>query len=388
MPKSDLVMVGLVGISDPPRPEAIKSIKICHAAGIRVKMITGDNPVTATAIGAELGLNIKRVLTGQEIDSLGEDKLLTEVEDTDVFARTSPANKLQLVNALQQNRHVVAMTGDGVNDAPALKKANIGVAMGQRGTDAAKEASDFVLTDDNFNTIAKAVSEGRTVYDNIVKSIVFILPTNLAEALVIFIAIALGRTMPITPAQILWVNMITAVTLALSLAFERAERDVMKRPPRAYGQGLFSASLVTRILIVGSLGASIVFALFYYYRTDGASTEYARTVAVNTLVIIEVFYLLNCRLLTQSIFTRDFLTGSRPMFIASLSVIMLQLMFSYLPLSQNLFGLATIALNDWLFIVAAAAPVMLLVELEKYVQRHFYKQQRLKDDGPQIGVVK
>ncbi|MGB5443939.1 MAG: HAD-IC family P-type ATPase, partial [Psychromonas sp.] len=232
-----IVMVGLVGISDPPRAEAISSIKMCHTAGIRVKMITGDNPITAVAIGRELGLNVNSVMTGQEIDNLTPEKLSKIVEQTDIFARTSPANKLQLVSALQQNRHVVAMTGDGVNDAPALKKASIGVAMGLKGTDAAKEAADFILTDDNFSTIAKAVSEGRTVYDNIVKSIIFILPTSLAEALVIFTAVMFGRMLPITTAQILWINMITAVTLALSLAFERSESGIMSKPPRPSEQG-------------------------------------------------------------------------------------------------------------------------------------------------------
>ena len=320
-------------------------------------MITGDSPVTAAAIGKELGLNVQTVLTGQEIDALNDAQLAQAVERTDVFARTSPANKLQLVNALQQREHVVAMTGDGVNDAPALKKANIGVAMGQKGTDAAKEAADFVLTDDNFSTIAKAVSEGRTVYDNIVKSIIFILPTNLAEALVIFIAIMLGRMMPITPAQILWVNMITAVTLALALAFEQTEKGVMSRPPRPYHAGLFTPALLGRMLMVGSLGALIVFALFNHYRAEGASVEYARTIAVNALVMVEVFYLFNCRQLNQSVFSKAFLVGSRPALLAVTAVLILQLVYSYLPLSQQLFGLDSIRLQDRGIIVLCSVPV-------------------------------
>ncbi len=382
--EAGLTLVALVGISDPPRPEAISSIRMCHEAGIRVKMITGDSPVTAAAIGKELGLNTQQVMTGQDIDALSAEQLAECVERTDIFARTSPANKLQLVDALQRNKHVVAMTGDGVNDAPALKKANIGVAMGEKGTDAAKEAADFVLTNDNFSTIAKAVKEGRTVYDNIVKSIIFILPTNLAEALVIFIAIMLGKMLPITPAQILWVNMITAVTLALALAFERSEANIMQRPPRPYGQGLFSASLLMRMVLVGGMGAIVVFALFYQYRSAGASLEYARTIAVNALVMVEVFYLLNCRFLTESIFTRQFFHGAQPMAIAVFSVILLQLGFSYWPSSQQVFGLASIQPQDWFNIVLYALPVLLIVEADKWVQRK--RQQPIAGVSPVTSI--
>ncbi|MCB1616667.1 MAG: HAD-IC family P-type ATPase [Pseudomonadales bacterium] len=367
--ESDLVMVGLVGITDPPRAEAIESIRQCHRAGIRVKMITGDNPVTAAAIGKELNLDVSRVLTGAEIDNLDDRQLAMAVEDTDIFARTSPANKLQLVNALQLNRHVVAMTGDGVNDAPALKKANIGVAMGQKGTDAAKEASDFVLTDDNFSTIAKAVCEGRTVYDNIVKSIVFILPTSLAESLVIMTAILCGFMMPITPAQILWINMVTTVTLALVLGFEGPEKNVMCRPPRIADKGLFSPLLFARMLMVGGMGAAIVFTLFHYYRNEGFSVEYSRTIAINTLVMIEIFYLFNCRFLTQTVFTRHFMLGFLPMLAAVLLVLVLQMVFTYMPLFQQLFGIKGVSLHDWLVIVISAMPVLLVVELEKGLQR-------------------
>ncbi len=374
--EGELVMVGLVGISDPPRAEAIDSIRMCHRAGIRVKMITGDNPITAVAIARELGLNVDNVMTGQDIDSLNPQELITQVEKTEVFARTSPANKLQLVRALQQNRHVVAMTGDGVNDAPALKKASIGVAMGLKGTDAAKEAADFILTDDNFATIAKAVSEGRTVYDNIVKSIIFILPTNLAQALVIFTAIMFGRMLPITPAQILWINMITAVTLALSLAFERAERGIMDKPPRPFEQGLFSVAILLRMLLVGGFGALIVFSLFYYYRTHGADIKFARTIAVNALVMVELFYLFNCRFLTQSIFSRDFFVGSRPVLMACVGVILLQLAFTYLPLSQRIFALQSIAIADWLIIIVSSLPVLFIVEIEKALQRKFKSKER------------
>lgn len=366
-----LTLVALAGISDPPRAEAIESVALCHQAGIQVKMITGDNPITAAVIGAELGLQVERIVTGSEIDQMTDEELAKAASETEVFARTSPGNKLQLVTALQNSGHVVSMTGDGVNDSPALKKASIGVAMGLKGTDAAKEAADFVLTDDNFATISRAVKEGRTVYDNILKSITFILPTNLAEALVIVTAIVLGRMMPITPAQILWVNMITAVTLALALAFEPSERHIMKRPPRPSRQGLFSVALLGRTLLVGTLGAFIVFGLFADYRESGASIEQARTIAVNSLVMIEVVYLFNCRFLTESIFHRQFFKGIRPALIASVTVISMQLLFTYLPASQATFGLQSINLNDWLWIVACSLPVLLLVELEKALLRWF-----------------
>lgn len=367
--ESGLIMLALVGISDPPRPEAIASINMCHQAGIRVKMITGDSPVTAAAIGEELGLDVSRVMTGQDIDKLTAEQLAQAVEQTDIFARTSPANKLQLVMALQHNKHVVAMTGDGVNDAPALKKANIGIAMGAKGTDAAKEAADFILTDDNFSTIAKAVSEGRTVYDNILKSIIFLLPTSLAEALVIVAAVLLGWVMPITPAQILWVNMVTAITLAIALAFESSEENIMDKPPRPFGQGLLSLSLVIKMVIVSGLGAILVFALFNEFRAQGASIEYSRSIAVNALVMIEVFYLFNCRYITQSIFHRHFWVGSQLLWLAALFVIVTQMLFTYLPISQQIFGLESIGIEAWGIIILATFPVILVVELEKWVQR-------------------
>ncbi|MBY4675115.1 cation-translocating P-type ATPase [Marinobacterium arenosum] len=367
--ENGLTLVALVGISDPPRAEAIDSIRQCHAAGITVKMITGDNPVTASAIGSELGLNAGRVLSGSELDRLNPAELNQAVEQVDLFARTSPANKLQLVNALQQTGHVVAMTGDGVNDAPALRQANIGVAMGKKGTDAAKEASDIVLTDDNFSTIAKAVIEGRTVYDNIVKSIMFILPTNVAQASVIIAAIIGGRMLPITPAQILWVNMVTAVTLALALAFEPPEPNIMQRPPRPRDQGLITPPLLSRMLLVGLTTAAIVFWLFTHYRNGGAGIEQARTVAVNALVMIEAVYLLNCRLLSRTIFTTAIFRGAWPSLLAIAGVLLLQLGYTYLPVSQRIFGLAGLGPLDWLLIVTVALPILLLVELEKLLWR-------------------
>lgn len=369
MVESRLTLLALIGISDPPRADAIASIQACHNAGITVKMITGDNPVTARAIGNELGLNTDRVLTGVELDRLTLTELTEAVTEVDVFARTSPANKLQLVDALRKSGHVVAMTGDGVNDAPALKEADIGVAMGRKGTDAAKEASDIVLTDDRFSTIASAVEEGRTVYDNILKSIIFILPTSLAEAGVIIIAVVVGLVLPVTPAQILWINLVTTVTLDLALAFEGPEPGIMNRPPREKGQRLITKPLFSRIVLVSLYAIVIVFWLFNHYLNSGSSIELARTIVVNTLVLIEAIYLINCRFLYQSIFSRSIFKGfvATAAAIASMSVI--QLIYSYLPISQQIFGLESMGVMDWVLIASAALPILFVVEVEKFIWR-------------------
>lgn len=371
-----LVMVALAGLSDPPRPEAIAAIDACHSAGIRVMMITGDNPVTATAIGKELGLNAKRVMTGAELELLSPAEFSQIAETVDIFARTSPANKLQLVEALQARHHTVAMTGDGVNDAPALRTADIGIAMGMKGTDAAREASAFVLTDDNFATIEQAVAEGRTIYDNIVKSIAFILPTDLAEASIIIFAILFGWMLPITPAQILWVNTITAVTLALALVFERSEDNIMARPPRHRHQRLITAALLYRILLVGGLGAATVFALFRWKLDQGASIEQARAIAVNALVIFECFYLLTARTFYDAIWHPRYWQGIGPSLLAIILVVIFQLLFTYLPLSQTIFAVAGISLEDWLIIALATSPILLLVEIEKVIARRVQTRRR------------
>lgn len=367
--QAGLVMVALVGISDPPRAEAMEAIATCHQAGIRVMMITGDNPTTAAAIGRELGLNSDKVMTGAELDALSPEAFSTVAETVDIFARTSPANKLQLVEALQAQHHTVAMTGDGVNDAPALRRADIGVAMGLKGTDAAREASAFVLTDDNFATIARAVGEGRTIYDNIRKAVAFILPTDLAEASIIVVAILFGWLLPITPVQILWINTITAITLTLALVFETGEANIMQRPPRPRQQGLVSLNLLYRILLVGGVGAATVFGLFSWKLQQGASIETARAVAVNALVIFECFYLLGARSLYDSIWHGRYWQGIKPALLAIAISILLQLGFTYLPASQALFGVASLHLSDWLIITLVSCPILLLIELEKWVTR-------------------
>lgn len=366
-----LILLGMFGLIDPPREEAIEAIKVCHAAGIRVKMITGDHGVTARAIAQQLNLiNVDDVLTGQELDLMSEDELRQRIQDIDVYARVNPEHKLLLVRLLQELGLIVAMTGDGVNDAPALKRADVGTAMGHKGTEAAKEAAEMVLLDDNFASIIHAVEEGRTVYDNIKKSILFILPTGGGEALIILAAILFGfHQLPLTPVQILWVNMVTAVTLALSLSFEPPEKNVMKRPPRNSNEPMLTPHLIWRISFVAVILMSGTIGLYIWEMKQGMSIEHARTVAVNTLVMFEIFYLFNSRYLKNSVFNWAGLTGNRYVLIAIVILIFLQLGFTYLLPMQYLFGTTDIDLTVWLRIFLVASSVLFLVELEKYFRR-------------------
>ncbi len=375
--ESGLVFIGLFGLADPPREEAVVAVGQCRHAGIRVKMITGDHLGTARAIGTLLGLDASHAMTGSDLDAVGPEALPEHVMQTDVFARTSPEHKLRLVQALQSAGQVVAMTGDGVNDAPALKRADVGVAMGQKGTDAARESAEMVLADDNFASIAHAVEEGRTVYDNLRKAITFILPTNGGEAMVIVCAIAFGTLLPITPVQILWINMITAVTLALALAFERPESDVMRRPPRSPGAPLLSGFIVWRIVFVSLILVTGTFGLFAWERANGSDLEVARTVAVNTLVVFEAFYLLSCRSLRGWAFESGSLAGSGPAVLAIGLVLAFQLLFTYTSPFQLMFGTRPLDGDAWARIVLVAVSVLLLVEVEKGVLRHVNRRTRM-----------
>ena len=367
-----LTLLGIVGIMDPPRDEAISAVQAAHSAGIRVKMITGDHAITAKAIGEKIGIvEHCDVITGRDLDNCTEAEVLDMVQRTDVFARVSPEHKLQLVTALQAKGEVVAMTGDGVNDAPALKRADVGVAMGVKGTEAAKEAAEMVLADDNFASITHAVEEGRTVYDNLKKSIMFILPTNGGEAFTIISAILLGRALPITPVQILWVNMITAVTLALALAFEPAEHNVMDRPPRDPREPLLSRFLIWRILFVTAILVTGTFGLFLWERINETPVETARTIAVNTLVMFEIFYLFSSRYLLAPSLNREGLLGNRYILLAILILIIFQLLFTYLPPLQTLFETTAIGYLDWVRIILVSSSVLFLVEVEKMVIRRF-----------------
>jgi calcium-translocating P-type ATPase len=368
--ETGFTLLGLCGLADPPRSEAINSIEQCLAAGIRVKMITGDHVGTALAIGRQLGLvNAGRALSGPEIEAMDDQALQREVGEIDIFARAAPEHKLRLVKALQANGEILAMTGDGVNDSPALKRADVGVAMGKGGTDAAKEVSSMVLADDNFASLAHAVEEGRTIFDNIRKAIVFTLPTNGGEGFVIVIAIMLGMALPITPLQILWVNMITAVTLALALAFEPPEPDVMRRPPRPPGEALLSGFLVWRICLVTVLLVIGVFSLFAFEMNMHGDVDLARTVAVNVLVAGQGFYLLNSRSLTGSVLNRQGMLGSRAALIAIGLVMAAQLLYTYAPPLQALFSTQALGLTEWLRIIAMSGAVFLLLEIEKIFWR-------------------
>jgi len=369
--ENGLIMLGMFGLIDPPREEAIEAVTTCGEAGVRVKMITGDHAATARAIARQLKLvNADDVLTGQELDLMSEHELRQRVLDVDVYARVNPEHKLLLVKQMQKLGLVVAMTGDGVNDAPALKRADVGTAMGRNGTEAAKEAAEMVLADDDFASITHAVEEGRTVYDNLKKAILFILPTNGGEALIILVAILFGfHQLPLTPVQILWVNMVTAVTLALSLAFEPPEQNVMRRPPRNAHEAILTGHLIWRIVFVSVILMAGTFGLFILEMERGMSVEYARTVAVNTLVVFEMFYLFNSRYIKASVFNWEGLTGNRYVLIAILVLIIFQLGFTYLGPMQLLFGTTAISFNTWLHILLVSSSVLFLIEIEKYFIR-------------------
>jgi len=375
--EGELTLLGIIGIIDPPREEAIRAVHTCQNAGIRVKMITGDHAITACAIGLQMGIGDGTTsVNGTDLDTYNEDQLKQAVQRSDIFARVSPEQKLQLVTALQSTGEVVCMTGDGVNDAPALKRADVGVAMGLKGTEVAKEASEMVLTDDNFASIAHAVEEGRTVYDNLKKSIMFVLPTNGGEALTIIAAIAMGKLLPITPAQILWVNMITAVTLALTLAFEPPEHNVMQRSPRNPKEPILSGFLIWRIAFVSLILVVGTFGLFLWERDHGASIELARTVAVNTLVMFEIFYLFSARYLLAPSLTFQGLTGNRYVLYAIALLIVFQLCFTYLGPMQTLFATTAMSADTWLRVIVVASSVIILVEIEKLILRKFDNQKK------------
>jgi magnesium-transporting ATPase (P-type) len=365
-----LTLVGLVGLIDPPRPEVIEAIAECRAAGISVKMITGDHVATASAIARELGLDAPyHALTGQDLDRLDADGLRKAVTMTSVFARASPEHKLRLVEAMQADGAVIAMTGDGVNDAPALKRADVGVAMGRNGTEAAKEASEMVLADDNFASIVAAVREGRTVYDNLTKVIGWTMPTSGGETLIIVAAILFGLTLPLTPVQILWINMVTAVGLGLVLAFEPAEPRVMKRPPRRPDAPILSGLLVWRVVLVSVLFAIGAFGMFAWAESRGLQHETARTMVVNTVVVMEIFYLFSVRYIHGTSVTWQGVLGTPAVLIGVFGIIVVQLAFTYLPIMQTIFQTRSLSLLDGIACVGVGVVLLALLEIEKWLIR-------------------
>lgn len=367
-----LNLLGMVGMIDPPRAEAITAVAECHGAGIRVKMITGDHAKTAGAIGRQIGLqNPDKVLTGADLDGMDDAELRQAVLNCDIFARTSPEHKLRLVMALQSHGMTVAMTGDGVNDAPALKRADAGIAMGQKGSEAAKEAAELVLADDNFASIAAAVCEGRTVYDNIKKVISWTLPTSAGEAMTIIVALLLGMTLPVTPVQILWVNLITAVTLGLALAFEPTEKSTMDRPPRPRNQPLLTGSLVWHIALVSVLFMCGVFGIFQYALDQGHSVNLARTMALNTLVVMEIFHLFFIRNIYGTSLTWKAVRGTKVVWLVVSIITIAQFAITYLPPLQTVFSTVSIPFWDGVIIVGIGAALFAIIETEKQMRLAF-----------------
>ena len=363
-----LVLLGIVGIVDPPRPEAITAVATCRSAGIKVTMITGDHAGTATAIAREMGIfddASEKAVTGSDLEAASDEQLRDLVTRTEVFARTSPEHKLRLVKALQANGEVVAMTGDGVNDAPALKRADVGVAMGIKGTEATKDAAEIVLADDNFATIEHAVEEGRRIHDNLHKSVLFLLPTNGAQSLVVLVAVLFGLTLPLAPVQILWVNMITGVTLSLALAYEPAEPDIMRRPPRQPGTPLIQARYLPRVAVASVLIAAATLATFEWGLAQSGNTAVAQTWAVTTLALGQAAYLFNARFLRESSLRREALGGNPMAWRVLGALLVLQALFCYLPIFNTWFGSAPIGWQGWVVPLALAVGVFLVMELAK-----------------------
>ncbi|EPJ7336022.1 cation-transporting P-type ATPase [Citrobacter amalonaticus] len=366
-----LIFLGIAGMMDPPRPEAIAAIGACQQAGIRVKMITGDHPQTAMSIGGMLGIhNSTHAVTGYELEQMDEAELAEAAVTYDIFARTSPEHKLRLVKALQEKGEIVGMTGDGVNDAPALKQADVGIAMGIKGTEVTKEAADMVLTDDNFATIASAVQEGRRVYDNLKKTILFIMPTNLAQGLLIIVALLAGNLIPLTPVLILWMNMATSATLSFGLAFEAGERNIMRRPPRQSNENVMDGFAIWRVGFVGTLIAACAFMLEAWLQPRGHSPEFIRTVLLQTLVTAQWVYMLNCRVSDGFSLGRGLLMN-KGIWLVSGILLLLQLAIIYVPFLQMLFGTEALPLRYWGITFAIGIALFFIVEIEKPLTRKY-----------------
>ncbi len=374
--ESNLTFLGFQAMLDPPRPEVIDAIRECQSAGIRVKMITGDNLKTAIRIGEQVGLNRSLqggkthnkivAINGKQLQQYSDDKLIEIVDKTDVFARVLSEQKFAIVKALQAKGNIVAMTGDGVNDAPALKQADVGIAMGVTGTEVSKEAADMILTDDNFASIKAAVEEGRRVLDTVIKFITWTLPTSFGEGLVILASIFTGLVLPILPVQILWINMTTSLALGMMLIFEPKESDVMKRPPRKPNAPILTLDMMIQISIASTSILLSVYGLFEWELQEGHSIEEARTVAINTIVMIETFYLFNCRSLTKSILKMGFFSN-KLIFLGVGIMILVQIIFTYLPTMNEIFQSQAIDLDSWLKIIGVSFVIFIIIEIKKYL---------------------
>ena len=369
----EMVFLGLQAMIDPPRPEAIEAVATCQAAGIRVKMITGDHALTAAAIAMRLGIDGAAeangepvtAVTGQQLERITDADLPAIAEEAAVFARVAPEQKLRLVRALQSLGNVVAMTGDGVNDAPALKQADIGVSMGKGGTDVAREASDMVLTDDNFASIEAAVEEGRGVFDNLTKFFVWTLPTNGGEALTIIAAVISGTSLPVAPVQILWINMTTAILLGLMLSFEPKEPGIMDRPPRDPQAPLLSRDIFKRIGLVSILLSLGAYGVFLWLRhREQTSLEEAQTAATTVFVLGEMFYLFNCRSLTRSMFEIGLFTN-HPALWGSAAMLALQWFFTANPVMNRMFHSRPLSWQTWAAITLFSIALYVIIEVEK-----------------------
>jgi len=369
----EIVFLGLAGIIDPPREEAIEAIKECTEAGITVKMITGDHIETAKAIGKQMGItNAEMALEGKEIEAMDDDELKEVAVKYNIFARTSPNHKLRLVEALQRKGLICAMTGDGVNDAPALKRADVGIAMGIKGTEVTKDASEMVLVDDNFRTIVNAVEEGRRVYDNLKKTILFILPTNGAEGFLIMASILFGTLIPLTPVQILWVNMVTSVTVSMALAFEKMEKGAMKRPPRNSKEPLLNGYFIWRIIFVSVLIGGGTLFMNVNLINRGYDLNEVRTITLHTIVITQMFHLYNSRTIRNFAFNRDFFTN-KAVFIVSGLLVLLQLSITYIPFMNEIFGTIYMKPSHWAFPILMGIGVFIIIEIEKFIMRRVDK---------------
>jgi Ca2+-transporting ATPase len=368
--ESGLTLVGLLGMMDPPRPEAVEAVRRCRAAGIRPVMITGDHPATARAIGLELTIATgDRVATGKDLDALSDERLADEVEELSVYARVTAEHKQRIVRALKNRGHIVAMTGDGVNDAPAIVAADIGIAMGRTGTDVTKAASDMVLTDDNFSSIVNAVEEGRGIFENIQKVVQFLLSCNAGEVMFMFFSALAGWPLPLLPIHLLWMNLITDGLPALTLAMEPPEPDIMARPPRPPRQPVLTLARGVRMVSYGALFAvSIALGFAYVYYAEGESVERARTVAFCVACYAQIFFAFGCRSDHFTAPKLGFFTN-RPLLLAMTASAALQLATVLLPIGQRIFETTDVTADQRLVILGLALLPVTLVELFKFLPR-------------------